>query len=129
MAEGVRQAGALLGQSGDAFNARLDSFVVDLGKISVKDLKGDEIQAALETVFSKLGDDMAQFAVAGLGQFQRVGEGYLETLTRVAVDYANLDSILAATGTTFGATGLSSIAARERLIELTGGIDKPRPRT
>lgn len=124
MAEGVRQAGTLLGQSGDDFNSRLDSFVVDLGKISVKDLKGDEIQAALETVFSKLGDDMAQFAVAGLGQFQRVGEGYLETLTRVAVDYANLDSILAATGTTFGATGLSSIAARERLIELTGGIDK-----
>lgn len=124
MAEGVRQAGTLLGQSGDAFNARLDSFVVDLGKISVKDLKGDEIQAALETVFSKLGDDMAQFAVGGLVQFQRVGEGYLETLTRIAADYANLDSILAATGTTFGATGLSSIAARERLIELTGGIDK-----
>lgn len=120
----VKTAAELLGVGGDAFTAKLNSFVVDIGKISLKDLKGEEIQEALEAVFSKLGDDMAQFGVAGLEQFQKVGEGYFETLTRVATNYANLNSIMESIGTTFGTTGMSSIAARERLIELAGGIDE-----
>jgi tape measure domain-containing protein len=123
IAGSVSAAADLLGLGGNAFTAHLNQFVVDIGKISLKDLDGEEIQAALEAVFSKLGDDMAQFGVAGLEQFQQVGEGYFETLTRVATNYANLDSILASSGTTFGQTGIASIAARERLIALAGGID------
>lgn len=124
LADSVKQSAVLLGVGGDEFTARLNSFVVDLGKISLKGLTGAQIQEQLEAVFSKLGDDMAQFAVGGLSQFQKVGEGYFETLSRIAADYANLDSILASSGTAFGATGMASIAARERLIELAGGIDK-----
>lgn len=120
---GVSEAAKLLGVGGDAFTQRLNSFVIDIGKISLKDLSGAEIQEQLEAVFSKLGDDMAQFGVAGLEQFQQVGEGYFETLTRVAANYANLDSILASSGTSFGQVGMASIAARERLIALAGGID------
>lgn len=122
LAASVSEAGNLLGVGGDAFTQHLNAFVVDIGKISLKGLTGDEIQKQLETVFAKQGDDLAKFAVAGLDEFQKVGEGYFETLTRVASNYANLDSILAASGATFGATGIASIAARERLIDLTGGI-------
>jgi tape measure domain-containing protein len=121
---GVSEAAKLLGVGGDAFTQRLNSFVIDIGKISLKDLSGAEIQEQLEAVFSKLGDDMAQFGVAGLEQFQQVGEGYFETLTRIATDYANLNSILASSGVAFGQTGMASIAARERLIALAGGIDE-----
>nr|WP_315249324.1 hypothetical protein [uncultured Duganella sp.] len=124
LADSVNQAASLLGVGGDAFLNNLNAFVVDIGTVSFKGLTGDEIQKQLETVFSKVGDDLARFGVDGLSQFQKVGEGYLETLTRVASNYANLDSILASSGTTFGQTGMASIAARERLIELTGGIDK-----
>lgn len=124
LADSVKQSATILGAGGDEFTARLNGFVVDLGKISLKGLTGDEIQKQLESVFSKLGDDMAQRGVSGLQQFQKVGEGYFETLSRVAADYANLDSIMASVGTTFGARGVASIAAREHLIELTGGIDK-----
>jgi len=120
---GVSEAAKLLGLGGTEFTDRLNSFVIDIGKVSLKDMKGDEIQKALEAVFSKVGDDLARFGVGGLEQFQQVGEGYLETLTRIASNYANLDSILAASGTTFGQTGLASIAARERLIAMSGGID------
>ena len=35
--------------------------------------------------------------MAGLEQFQQVGEGYLETLARVASNYAGLDAIMAST--------------------------------
>lgn len=123
LAKSVTTSAGLLGIGGKAFEDQLSSFVVDIGKISLKDMTGDKIQEALEAVFSKLGDDMAKFGVAGLADFQRVGEGYFETLTRLAADYANLDSIMESIGTTFGATGVASIAAREGLIELAGGID------
>jgi hypothetical protein len=124
LADSIKIAGGLLGVSGDDFATKLNSFVVDIGKVSLKDLKGDELQKAIESVFSKLGDDMAKYAVSGLEQFEKVGEGYLETLVRVASDYAKLDASLASIGTTFGATGMESIAARESLIELMGGIDQ-----
>lgn len=124
LADSVQAAGSLLGLSEDEFTTKLNSFVVDIGKVSLKDLKGDDLQKALESVFSKVGDDMAQFAVGGLQQFQKVGEGYLETLVRVGSDYAKLDASLTSIGKTFGTTGLQSIAARESLIELVGGIDE-----
>ncbi|MBY0243134.1 MAG: hypothetical protein K2X55_27890 [Burkholderiaceae bacterium] len=124
LALGVTEAGKLLGLGGDEFSRNLAGFVVDLGKISLKDLKGEEIQKQLEAVFSKLGDDMARHAVDGLANFQRAGEGYFETLSRIAANYANLDAILASMGTAFGATGIESIAARERFIDLAGGIDE-----
>lgn len=129
MADAVGEAGKLLGLGGDAFTQRLNGFVVDIGKISTKDLKADEIQKQLEAAFSKVGDDMARWSVDGLTQLQKVGEGALETLVRVASNYANLDSVLASVGKTFGATGLSSIKARESLIDLAGGIDELASKT
>jgi TP901 family phage tail tape measure protein len=124
LADGVTEASKLLGICNDEFIQHLNTFVIDIGNISLKGLSGDEIQKALESVFSKVGDDMASFAVPAISQFQKVGEGALETLTRVASDYANLNGILQSIGMTFGATGLASIAAREHLIDLAGGIDK-----
>lgn len=118
----VYEAGQMLGFGADAFNAQLSSFVVDIGKVSLKGLSDDEIQEELEGVFSKVGDDLAKFGVAGLDQFQKVGEGYLETLARVATNYTTLDAIMASIGRTVGAAGMESLAARERLINLAGGI-------
>jgi len=129
MADAVKQAGVLLGMNGDTFSAKLNTFVIDIGKVSLKDLKGDDLQKALEAVFSKLGDQMASFGVAGLQQFQQVGEGYLETLVRVASDYAKVDASLQSIGKTFGAVGVQSIAARENLISLLGGIDDFQSKT
>lgn len=113
-----------LGLGGDAFANRLNSFVVNLGKISLKDLKGDEIQKALEAAFSKLGDDMAKFGVGGLEKYQKVGEGYLETLARVANNYMQVTDVLAVLGKSFSTTGLGAVKLSEHLIEVAGGIDK-----
>jgi phage-related minor tail protein len=124
MADSVKSAGDLLGLAGDDFTSRLNSFVVDIGHVSLKDLKGDDLQKALESVFSKLGDDMAQFAVGGLSQLQQVGEGYLETLVRVASEYQTIDVVFQSFGKTFGAVGLASIGARDHLVQLAGGLDK-----
>lgn len=120
----VFEAGKLLQINGDDFTARLNSFVVDIGKVSLKGLSGEEIQKELSAVFSKIGDDLASFGVAGITQFQQVGEGALETLARVASNYAGLDAVLASIGKSFGATGIASIAAREDLLSLAGGLDE-----
>lgn len=124
MYESISQAAGLLGVYGNAFDDRLNAFVVDIGEVSLKGLQGDELNKAIESVFSKLGDQMAEWAVEGLGEFAKAGEGSLETLVRVASDYAKLDASLASIGTTFGAVGLESVGARESLIALMGGIDQ-----
>ncbi|QJE03040.1 hypothetical protein HH212_26145 [Massilia forsythiae] len=124
MADSIKAAGAVLGVSGDNFTAKLNSFVIDIGQVSLKGLSADEIQKALESVFSKLGDDMAQFAVGGLDQFQAVGEGYLETLARIASEYQAVDVVFASFDKTFDLVGMSSIAARDRLVQMAGGLDK-----
>lgn len=120
----VFQAGSMLEIGADGFAAQLNSFVVDIGKVSLKGLSDDEIEKELSAVFSKVGDDLAKFGIGGLEQFQRVGEGYLETLTRVATNYQAVTVVTDSMGMAFDAVGLASVGARERLIDLVGGLDE-----
>ena len=124
MGDTIRGAAGVLGLDGAAFNAQLNSFVVDLGKISLKDLTGEEQQKALETVFSKLGDDMAKWSVAGIDKFTQVGEGYLETLVRVANEQMQVNDVLAVLGKSFNATGLGAVQLGQDLILAAGGLEK-----
>jgi len=120
----IKTAGGVFGLEGDAFIEQLNSYKIDLGKISFKGMKPDEIEAELQAVFSALGDDMAAFAVAGLDPFQQVGEGYLETLTRVAAGYETVNVVMDSLGMGFDSVGLASVGARQRLIDLAGGLDE-----
>jgi len=120
----VVEASNLIGIGGDDFTAKLSSFVVDIGKVSLKGLTGAEIQEELSAVFSKVGDDLAAFGVDGLGQFQKVGEGYLETLSRVATNYQAVTVVTDSLGMAFDSIGLKSVGARERLIDMVGGLDE-----
>jgi hypothetical protein len=120
----VFEAGKMLGIGADGFEAQLNSFVVDIGKVSLKGLSDEEIEKELSAVFSKVGDNLASFGVAGLESFQKVGEGYLETLTRVATNYQAVSVVTGSMGMTFSAVGLASVGARERLIDLAGGLDE-----
>ncbi|HWT52348.1 MAG TPA: hypothetical protein VN113_09235, partial [Caulobacter sp.] len=118
---GVSEAAKALKATG--VEAALASFKVDLGKLSFKDMTGTQIQEALNAIFGKLGDDMAKAAVPAIAEFQKVGEGAFETLVRVARQYEVIDTTLTSVGMTFGAVGVASLAARERLVDLVGGLD------
>lgn len=124
MADGIMAAGSILGIAGGELEARLNAFSVDIGKISLKDMDADEIQQELESVFSKLGDDMASWTVQGMEKFAKIGEGPLETLTRMAQEYATIDVVFQSFGKTFGQIGMASLEARARLIELSGGLEE-----
>lgn len=120
----VESAGGMLGIAGDDFTTKLNSFVVDIGKVSLKGLSGEEMEKEIQAVFSKVGDQLAAFSVEGLGKFQQTGEGYLETLTRIAVGYQTVTVVADSLGMPFDAIGLGSIEARQRLIDLAGGLDE-----
>jgi hypothetical protein len=120
---GVLSAADALGAGGAEFVDRLDAIAIAVPNISLNGLSGEQVQKALETTFSALGDNLAHSALGGLESFQKVGEGYLETLVRVASDYQAINAVFASFGTTFGQVGLASVGARERLIELSGGLD------
>ena len=62
----------------------LQNFVVKIGKIDLKGLNAEEQQKRIEAVFSAEGDRMAEAALSSLKPFQQVGEGFLETVTRVS---------------------------------------------
>lgn len=83
-AKAVSAAAGPLGQSLDLVNSKIAGFVVDLGRIDLKDLSGDQIKERLTAVFGAAGDRLASFALGGFEAFQKVGEGYLQTIVRVA---------------------------------------------
>lgn len=120
--KGVLDAAGILGVTGA--EATLDAFKVELGKMSFKDMSGAEIKEALNGIFGRLGDDLAATAIPELAVLQKVGEGAFETLARVARQYQVVDVSLKSIGMTFGAVGVSSLKARERLVDLAGGIDE-----
>lgn len=118
--DSVLEAGKVLGIAGEDI---LKDFIVEIGAISLKGLSGQEIQDQFNAIFSKLGDDMAKALFPAVTEFAKVGEGAMETLVRLARDYQIVDLVLKSIGQTFTLVGLASIEARERLIELSGGID------
>lgn len=124
LSDTVKSAAEALGLGGKEFETKLSSFVVDIGEISTKGLTGEEIQKALETAFSKLGDDMAKFAIVGLDKFQKVGEGYLETVARVANELIQVQDVFAVLGKTMDVTGIAAVEVSQSLIGVFGGIDK-----
>ena len=97
----VLTAGDALDQNSAELEARLKSFNVSLGKISLKDKTGEEIQEILQNVFGKLGDDLAQYAIQGLEPFQKIGEGLFETMTRVAKGMEEAEYYIGRLGNSF----------------------------
>ena len=121
LGKGVTDAAGAIKATG--VEEALASFKVDLGKLSFKDMTGTQIEEALNAIFGKLGDDMAKAAVPAIAQFQKVGEGAFETLVRVARQYEVIDTTLKSVGMTFATVGVASLEARERLVDLVGGLD------
>lgn len=95
----------LAGQALDASSAdienSLSNFVVKIGKISTKGKTGEEIQEQIANIFSKIGDDIATTAFPQLDEFQQVGEGMFETLTRVATGMQEAEFFIKRLGGTF----------------------------
>ena len=109
----VYQAGNALEIGSDSLNNSLNNFVVSIGKISLKDKTGTQIQELLTSIFGKIGDDLAKAAVPTITQFQKVGEGTLETLTRVASGMEQANYFIDRLGSTFEKVNFNSIINKQ----------------
>lgn len=112
-----------IGEDADAVAKALDAFVLPETKISLQGLKGEELTKAINNVISKAMDDISGAVFPSLKQFQKIGEGLAETVVRVATEYMAIDTVFSSFGKTFSQVGIASIAARERIIELSGGLE------
>lgn len=126
-ADAIAASAGPLGQATDQVEQRLAGFVVHIGKIDLKDLSGEEIQEKLSAVFGAAADDMARAAIPGLEKFQKVGEGYFETLVRVGTTMETVSVSLGRLGA--NAQNLSIDASMglagmfDSLSDLTGAAD------
>lgn len=82
--DSILSATDILGADLSAVQTNLENAVISIGKIDLKDLDAEEIQEKLEAVFGAAADDLAKQAFGSLEDFQSVGEGYYETLVKVA---------------------------------------------
>lgn len=94
----ILAAAGPLGVATDEIQQKLNGFVVNIGKIDLQGLTGDEIEEKLTAVFGAAADKMAQAAFPGIEKFQAVGEGLFDTLVRVASTVESVTSSLTMLG-------------------------------
>lgn len=82
--DSILSATDILGADLSVVQTNLENAVVSIGKINLKGLSGEVIQEKLEAVFGAAADSLAKQAFGSLEDFQTVGEGYYETLVKVA---------------------------------------------
>ncbi|WP_313178014.1 hypothetical protein, partial [Massilia sp.] len=115
--QAVKGFGATLG---------IETSVIDGYSKAIKlQLTDDEAknQEAIAKMFGGVSDELSLRLVPSIGTLGRAGETASATLQRVATNYAGVDAALTSIGKRFGQEGLQSIAARERLVDLFGGVD------
>ena len=116
-----------LGISTDSLNNYSKAFDIALTSDATKN------QQAITDFFTTMGDDMATKLVPNIADFAKNGEVASATLQRLSETFTATNQIAAILGrsveSVFGSLGLSSDAARERLVDLAGGLDKLTSKT
>lgn len=103
----------------------LDNFAIDIGNVSFSDKTGEEIQEELEAIFSQQADLMTQYLTPAIAEYQQVGEGLFDTLTRLSYEQAIFNDAIERTGVAFEHIGsLSKIDISQSIIKLVGGIEE-----
>lgn len=119
----VSTAADLLGQETATTKDRLQSYIVDIGRIDLKGLTGQQISEKLSAVFGQQADLIAQAVVPGFEKLQSVGEGYAETLSRVALEFELVRVYADRLGDTFEATGIAGGVLADTIVKAFGGIE------
>lgn len=112
----VYQAGIALNLSSSSLESSLNSFIVSIGKISLYGKTGDQIQEVLSNVFSSISDNLAKAVVPALSEFQAVGEGMFETLTRVATGMEQANYYIGRLGSTFETIDFTDIINKQGVV-------------
>lgn len=109
-----------LGLNADHIATRAQGISIAFGKDEEANKK------ALADFFSDAADHVAREVLPSMALFQREGETAAQTLQRMATNAAGVEQVFAALGTTtvavFGQVSNVSMLARERLVDMAGGV-------
>lgn len=125
--DAIAAAAGPLGAATSDIQQRLNGFVVNIGKIDLKGLTGEQIGERLSAIFGAAADSMAAAAFPGIERFRQVGEGTFETLVRVASTVETVNAAMMRLGgaaRTLGIDAAVGLAAQfESLGEMSGAVD------
>lgn len=109
-----------------------DNFIrnleIDAGELSLKDLKGDELSAEIESFISSNLDGWAESMLKAAdmegvaAQYQQAGEGVFETLGRLVAQSKNLQQTAERLNLQFNASGLEAAELTQKLAGMAGGF-------
>jgi len=125
--QAVMEAVDVLGFDTTAIQAKLDQYVLDLGKLNFKDLDATEQAEALNNAMSEQLDGAFKDAissiaspenVAALNSLSHAGESYTETLVRAAASHETVRIQLAL----FGQTATDFVGSNV-LVDAAGGLE------
>lgn len=121
----VLEAGLAIGYNEQSVLDALNQGRIGTARISLEGLSASQQQKELEAYFSSVFDDMAGGLFPFLEEFQQAGEGLGETLVRVANMVQITQEAVNRLGLQFSQlAGRDLVAASERLIEASGGIEQ-----
>lgn len=100
LSSALQTAATGLGKDSGAVANAIENMVLQTTKVSLKDLKGDDLTNAINNVISGAMDQIAKQAFPGMEAFQHVGEGYAQTVIRVSSDVEVANSALKKLGVT-----------------------------
>jgi hypothetical protein len=96
-----------LGRDAAQVGQQIAATLIDIPRVSLRDLKGDDLKEAISSTISAAADTIASTVSPGLEAFQQVGEGYFETIVRVSSGVESADYALERFGIT--AIGYSAL--------------------
>jgi hypothetical protein len=103
----------------------LESFIIDIGRVSFEGMSGEEIQNELNAIFSTQADLITEFLVPSLEEYQQIGEGLFDTLTRVTQEQAVFNDSIDKMGRSLSdLSSIIQIDIAQSIIELTGGAER-----
>lgn len=125
IAESVTAGAAALGLEQSTIDAAVSGYVVESLRISLQGLKPEEQREALDAVFGKVFDGLAETVIPYIADFTAYGEGLGETLARVANAVMVTEDVVDRLGVRFQQLAGADLAdASLRLVELAGGIEE-----
>lgn len=129
MKSALTEAGIALGRPASEIEKTFANLSLSTQKISLKGLTGQALTDALNSGISKSLDEMAQAVFPQFDSFRAVGEGYAQTVLRVANTFATVNQAMGDLNIKLFAADKAGIGATVSLAELAGGLDKLQSQT
>lgn len=123
MGKALQEANKSLGGASDQVTKTLEALTLSSEKVSLKGLSGTALTEALNSVISKSLDEMAQAVFPQFDKFRDVGEGYAQTVLRVANTFASVNQSFAEIGLKLFDVGDAGVAAALGFSKLIGGLE------